>query len=78
MQVGDLVIRKVMADGCDLQWMASKDQRDRLGHGIVLSKQMAGSPEHPCVSVYYPKVGEIYDIAEALMHVIGKANYHSH
>ena len=78
MRVGDLVIRKVMEDGCDLQRKASQEQRDRLGHGIVLSKQMFGKPKHPCVSVYYPKVGKIYDIAEALMHVIGRANYYSH
>ena len=72
MQVGDLVIRKVQGLPEYLLKPAA-EQRQRLGHGIVLSRQMAGRPSHPCLSVYYPKAGEIYDIAESLMEVIGKA-----
>ena len=72
MKVGDLVIRKVRgALSCDLR--AAVNQRELLGHGIILTKQMAGNPSHPCVSVYYPKTGQIYDIAESLMEVISES-----
>lgn len=68
-EVGDLVMR----DFNSIQWKSARQQHTRLGHGIVLSKQMGGmNPVHPCISVYYPKVGQIYDIAESLMKVIGK------
>ncbi len=71
MKVGDLVIRKVEGVS-DFRMRAAIEQRRRLGHGLILSKQMAGrNPVHPCISVYYPKTGEIYDIAESLMEVIG-------
>ena len=69
MNVGDLVIRRVRELPDHLLGPAV-DQRQRLGHGVILSKQMAGSPVHPCISVYYPKSGQIYDIAESLMEVI--------
>ena len=69
MQVGDLVIRRVRELPDHLLGPAV-NQRQRLGHGVILSKQMAGSPAHPCISVYYPKSGQIYDIAESLMEVI--------
>ena len=72
MQVGDLVIRKVQGLP-DYLLKPAVEQRQLLGHGIVLSRQMAGRPSHPCLSVYYPKAGEIYEIAESLMEVIGKA-----
>ena len=65
MKVGDLVIRKI-STGTEA---VSYDQRARLGYGIVLSKQMAGRPSHPCVTVFYPKISKIYDIAESLMEV---------
>ena len=68
-KVGDLVIRKVNVAG----WKDARKQRERLGHGVILTKQMAGNPQHPCISVYYPKVGKIYDIAESHMEVIGAA-----
>jgi len=71
-QIGDLVIRKVQGLP-DYLLKPAVNQRQRLGHGIILSKQMSGSPAHPCISVYYPKSGEIYDIAESLMEVIGHA-----
>ena len=72
MQVGDLVIRKVR-NIPDYMLKRAVEQRQLLGHGVVLSRQMAGRPSHPCLSVYYPKAGEIYEIAESLMEVIGKA-----
>ena len=73
MKVGDIVIRKIGNDW-SLQDKAGVNQRDLLGHGIILTKQMAGSnPAHPCVSVFYPKVGKIYDIAESLMEVINES-----
>ena len=68
MKVGDLVIRKINDRGYDIE---ARRQRKKLGHGIILTKQMAGSnPRHPCITVLYPKTGEIYDIAESLMEVI--------
>ena len=68
--IGDLVIRKTRGVP-DWKMRPAIEQRDRLGHGVVLSKQMAGSnPIHPCITVFYPKTGEIYDIAESLMEVL--------
>ena len=72
MKVGDLVIRKVRGVP-DYMMRAAVNQRKRLGHGTILTKQMAGNPSHPCVSVYYPKTGQIYDIAESLMEVISES-----
>ena len=70
MKTGDLVIRKVR-DLPDWKLKPAIIQRERLGYGVILTKQMAGSnPLHPCISVYYPKSGEIWDIAESLMEVI--------
>lgn len=71
MKVGDLVIRKIR-DVPDFMLQVAINQRDLLGHGTILEKQMAGNPSHACVSVYYPKVGKIYDIAESLMEVISE------
>ena len=69
MRVGDLVIRKIPERGsCRLA--PALRQRRELGHGVILSKQMAGDPSHPCITVYYPKAGRMYDIAESLMEVI--------
>ena len=70
MKVGDLVIRKVRGIP-DYMLTPAVAQRQKLGHGVIESKQMAGNPVHPCISVYYPKAGEIYDIGEALMEVVG-------
>lgn len=68
-KVGDLVMR----DFNSVQWNGARKQHARLGHGIVLSKQMGGKPcVQPCITVYYPKVGQIYDIAESLMKVVGR------
>ena len=69
MKVGDLVIRKVR-DLPDWKLRPAVDQRQRLGHGFILTKQWSGQPRHPCITVFYPKTGEIYDIAESLMEVI--------
>tara|TARA_R100000152_G_C6620123_1_gene71117 strand:- start:254 stop:472 length:219 start_codon:yes stop_codon:yes gene_type:complete len=68
MKVGDLVIRKIPPIG--VLHPIAMEQRKELGHGIIVSKQMAGNPSHPCITVYYPKVGKMYDIAESLMEVI--------
>lgn len=64
MKVGDLVIRKNVMSGAD--------QRERLGAGIVLTKQMTGRPLHPCITVFYSKIGEAYSIAESLMEVVSE------
>ena len=72
MKVGDLVIRKVRGIP-DWKIRSAVNQRDLLGHGVILEKQMAGDPSHPCISVYYPKTGQIYDIAESLMEVISES-----
>lgn len=67
MKVGDLVKRQFN----HVRWKEAREQHRRLGYGIILSKQMAGSnPIHPCITVLYPKVGETWDIAESLMEVI--------
>lgn len=74
MKVGDLVIRKTR-NVFDRQLQAAVEQRNRMGHGIILTKQTGGkNPSHPCITVYYPKVGKIYDIAESLMEVISASN----
>ena len=73
MKVGDLVIRKI---GKDWSWAnsAAKRQRKELGHGIILSKQPGGSnPVHPCLTIFYPKTGQVYDIAESLMEVVSES-----
>ncbi|HIK67375.1 MAG TPA: hypothetical protein EYF95_05345 [Flavobacteriales bacterium] len=75
MEVGDLVIRKIVSeDEGILRSLAAKKNREELGLGIILSKQMAGSePVHPCITVLYPKLGRVYDIAESLMEVISES-----
>lgn len=66
MKVGDLVKRRI-SSGYREQ---DKKQYDKLGDGLILSKQLGGSgPVHPCLTVLYPKTGQIYDIAESLMEV---------
>ena len=72
MKPGDLVIRKIR-DLPDWKLKSAVNQRDLLGHGLILSNHTAGQPAHPCVSVYYPKTGKIYDIAESLLEVISEA-----
>ena len=66
MKVGDLVLRKKGKD------MSSKIMRHEFGYGIILSKQMAGNPTHPCITVLYPKIGKEWDIAESLVEVISE------
>ena len=74
MKVGDLVIRKVPKHSLGPSAGFAMEQIRRLGHGLVLSKQMDGiNPVHACVTVYYPKTGEIWDIAESLMEVISES-----
>ena len=72
MKPGDLVIRRIR-DVPDWKLEAAVNQRNLLGYGLVLSNQTAGRPSHPCVSVYYPMTGKIYDIAESLLEVISEA-----
>ncbi len=76
MKVGDLVIRRVSPDASDhlnsLQEASAYRQLNELGQGLVLTKQMCGNPKHACITVYYPKTGQIYDIAESLMEVISE------
>ena len=74
MKVGDLIIRKIPAPswdnrGCWKRQGAIKQLED-LGPGIIISKQMKGNPSHPCVTVFYPKPGKTWDIAESLIEVI--------
>jgi len=69
--IGDIVIRKI-GKNWSLEDLAAKKQRDHLGHGIVLNKQMAGTnPRHMCLTVWYPKTGDVWDIAESLVEVLG-------
>jgi hypothetical protein len=71
-KVGDLVIRKI-CDEPEWKAHASINQRERVGHGLILTKQPGGSnPVHPCITVYYPMTGKMYDIAESLMEVISE------
>jgi len=72
-KVGDLVIRKVPERGTGRRADALRQRRE-LGHGLILTKQMGGSnPRHPCITVYYPLTGQMYDIAESLMEVISES-----
>ena len=74
MKVGDLVIRKINMQSRTGLHIAALRQRERLGPGIVLSKQRGGSsPCHPCITVFYAKIGKTYDIAESLMEVINES-----
>tara|TARA_E500000331_G_scaffold292503_1_gene289378 strand:- start:123 stop:338 length:216 start_codon:yes stop_codon:yes gene_type:complete len=68
MKVGDLVKRQFN----HARWKEAREQHKRLGYGIVLSKHIAGRPQHRCLNVFYPKVGESYDIAESLMEVVSE------
>ena len=68
--IGSLVIRNIKCD-CEIKKRDAIRQRQRLGFGVVLTRQMSGTPLHPCLTVYYPKVGKIYDIGESLMEVLG-------
>jgi hypothetical protein len=53
---------------------AAVSQREELGTGIVLSKQIGGyAPAHECVTVYYAKAGKSWDIAESLMEVVSES-----
>ena len=75
MKVGDMVMRKTgTPEGVGFFALKkARDQNKKTGAGIILSKQMAGSPEHMCLTVYYPKVNKTYDIAESLMTVLANA-----
>jgi len=72
MKVGDLAKRKTggwSISQRNLAW----GQPQGLGTGIILSKQMSGKPEHPCITVYYAKSGKSWDIAESLMEVVSES-----
>ena len=66
MKRGDLVTRRIQGVP-DWKKSVAINQCELLGCGIVLSKTMAGKPKHPCVTVFYPKVGKSYSIAESLL-----------
>ena len=71
MKVGDLVIRSPDAEFSDMRIQYAKRKNKEMGPGLVLSKQLGGmNPTHMCLTVYYPKIGKTYDIAEKLMEVI--------
>ena len=76
MKVGDLVARKVprCIHTGDERVQAARRQLDELGFGIILSQQFTGRPRHKCLTVWYPKTGGIWDIAESLVEVISEAN----
>ena len=75
MKVGDLVIRDIGFENnkTGIGMREAAKQRQRLGYGVILTKQMAGNPSHPCITVFYPQTGKIYDIAESLMEVINES-----
>ena len=75
MEVGDMVIRKVK-DIPEWRYPTAVEQREIFGYGIILSKQMNGHPSHPCITVFYPKTGCIYDIAESLMELVAQGRRH--
>ena len=75
MKVGDLVIRRIRdphQDEPDWKRSAAINQRELLGAGIVLSKSMAGTANQACVTVFYPKAGKSYRIAESLVEVVNE------
>jgi len=50
-----------------------KTMRKKYRIGIIISKQIARSkPPHPCITVYYPREGMLWDIAESLVEVISE------
>ena len=71
MKTGDIVRRRLPPPGWKNQHAIM--QLHRLGFGLVLSRHMSGKPSHPCVSVYYPKTGKVYDIAVSLMEVVSES-----
>jgi hypothetical protein len=73
--VGDIVTRKIRTHILDTVPQLGPSSRYStaaifLGEGIILSKQSAGNPAHPCITVWYPSIGKTYDIAESLVNVI--------
>ena len=69
-----MVIRKNPdPDDSSMTANAARDQRARLGFGIVTSMQISGNPAHLCLSVLYPKIGMTYDIAESLVELAGES-----
>ncbi len=68
MKVGDLIKRQFN----HALWKDAREQHKRMGYGIILSKQISGRPRHPCVTVLYPKTGQVYDIAESLVEVVSE------
>jgi hypothetical protein len=73
--VGDIVVRKVQISILEMPPPPRtyyRSQEPNLGEGIILSKQLAGNPAHPCITVWYPSIGKTYDIAESLVNVINE------
>ena len=73
MKVGDLVIRKLPLASKPFAVEVAKYQRENLGIGVILSKFTAGSPPHPCINVFYGKVGKSWEIAESLMEIVNES-----
>ena len=71
--IGDLVGRKVSHIQPGWKNQIAQKQRKELGLGIVLEKNISGNPPHPCITVFYPKAGKCWDIAESLMEVISES-----
>ena len=75
MKIGDLVIRKMGKDW-SLSDKVAKDQRKRLGFGVILSTWEDSShnvedlDRDLCLTVYYPKVNKIYNVSAIRMEVI--------
>jgi hypothetical protein len=69
---GDLVIRRIRGIP-DWKQEAAINQRNLLGHGLVLSNHITGNPKHKCVTVFYPQAGKAYDIAESLLEVVSES-----
>ena len=73
MKVGDLVVRKTH-EIPEWSLRTAQEQKERLGPGVVLARQRSGQPSHPCATVFYPKTGQIFEIAESLIEVISESN----
>ena len=64
LQIGDLVTRIIKRP-------MDQHLSDQTGHlGLVVSRQMSGTPLHPTVEVWWMKSAQTYSIAERLVEVV--------